>query len=36
MEFKEIKVEDLQMNPFTKIGTEWMLITAGGEKAIIQ
>lgn len=32
MEFKEIKVEDLQMNPFTKIGTEWMLITAGVKK----
>lgn len=33
MKFKEIKVEDFQMNPFTKIGTEWMLITAGDEKS---
>lgn len=30
--FKEIKVEELQFNPFTKIGSEWMLITAGNEK----
>lgn len=32
MGFKEIKVEELQFNPFTKIGNEWMLITAGDEK----
>lgn len=32
MSFKEIKIEELQFNPFTKIGTEWMLITAGDEK----
>lgn len=31
MEFKEIAVEELQFNPFTKIGKEWMLVTAGDE-----
>ena len=25
-------MEELNFNPFTKIGTEWMLITAGDEK----
>lgn len=30
-EFKEVSVETLQMNPFTKIGKEWMLVTAGDE-----
>ena len=29
MNFKEITAEELNMNPFTKIGSEWMLITAG-------
>lgn len=29
MNFKEIKPEELQFNPFKKIGKEWMLITAG-------
>ncbi len=28
---KEISVRDLQLNPMTRIGTEWMLITAGTE-----
>lgn len=33
MGFKEINAEELQFNPFTKIGKEWMLVTAGdGEK----
>ena len=32
MGFHEIKVEELEMNPFTKIGSEWMLITAGNEE----
>lgn len=32
MNFKEIKIEDLQMNPFTKIGKEWTLITAGNKE----
>lgn len=31
--FKEVKIEELQINPFTKIGKEWMLITAGNEEA---
>lgn len=29
--FKEIAIESLSFNPFTKIGEEWMLITAGDE-----
>ena len=32
MAFKEIKIEELSFNPFTKIAKEWMLITAGDEK----
>lgn len=32
MGFKEVKIEDLQFNPFTKIGKEWLLITAGNEE----
>lgn len=31
MGFKEIAISDLQFNPFTKIGSQWMLITAGDE-----
>ena len=31
MAFKEIAIESLEFNPFTKIGKEWMLITAGDE-----
>ncbi len=27
--FKEIKIEEMKFNPFTMIGKEWMLITAG-------
>ncbi len=27
--FKEINISNLSLNPFTKIGKEWMLITAG-------
>ncbi|KOF58019.1 MULTISPECIES: flavin reductase [Clostridium] len=27
--FKEVEIKELQFNPFTKIGNEWMLITAG-------
>ena len=30
--FKEISIKDLSLNPFTKIGKEWMLITAGNEE----
>ncbi|MBR2949147.1 MAG: flavin reductase family protein [Lachnospiraceae bacterium] len=29
---KEINVKELQMNPMTLIGNEWMLITAGNEE----
>lgn len=32
MSFKEIKAEELSMNPFTKIGKEWLLLTAGNEE----
>lgn len=32
MGFKEVKVEELTMNPFTTIGKEWLLITAGNEE----
>ena len=32
MGFKEVKAEELTMNPFTKIGKEWLLITAGNEE----
>lgn len=32
MSFKEIKAEELKFNPFSKIGSEWMLITAGDQK----
>lgn len=32
MSFKEGKLSDLQLNPFTKIGSQWMLITAGNEE----
>ena len=31
MAFKEIAPEDLMLNPFMKIGKEWMLITAGAD-----
>ncbi len=33
MYFKEVKIENLKkLDPFTKIGKEWILITAGDEK----
>ena len=32
MSFSEVKAEELTMNPFTKIGKEWLLITAGNEE----
>lgn len=31
MSFKEIEIKNLNMNPFTLIGDEWLLITAGTE-----
>lgn len=30
---REISIKDLNLNPFLKIGKEWMLITAGNEEA---
>lgn len=30
---REIPIQDLQLNPMTKIGREWMLITAGNADA---
>ena len=32
MSFQEVEIKDLKFNPFTKIGTDWMLITAGNEE----
>lgn len=32
MSFKEIKIEDVKINPFTAIGDDWTLITAGNEE----
>ncbi len=32
MSFKEVEIETLSFNPFTKISKEWMLITAGNEE----
>lgn len=32
MSFKEVKAEELKFNPFTKIGHEWLLITAGSQE----
>ncbi len=32
MGFGEVNAEELQFNPFTKIGKEWLLVTAGDEK----
>lgn len=31
--FKEINIEELGMNPFTKIGNEWALLTAGSSES---
>ena len=32
MAFKEVAIESLEFNPFTKSSKEWMLVTAGDEK----
>lgn len=32
MSFRERKAEDLNVNPFLKIGKDWMLVTAGTEE----
>ena len=29
MNFKELNINDFYCNPFSKIGTEWMLISSG-------
>lgn len=34
MSFKEIKPEELNFNPFTRIGSDWMLLTAGTKDKI--
>ena len=34
MSFQKINIQDLSINPFQKIGKEWMLITAGDEKKV--
>lgn len=31
MRFQEIQATELNLNPFTKIGSQWMLVTAGDE-----
>lgn len=31
MSFKEISINELEVNPFTLIGNEWLLVTAGTE-----
>ena len=33
MAFKEINIENLSFNPFTLIGKEWALLTAGNEES---
>ncbi len=32
MGFKEVKLEEVEFNPFSRIGKQWMLLTAGDEK----
>ncbi len=32
MGFQEVGIETLEMNPFQKIGKQWMLVTAGDEQ----
>lgn len=34
MSFKEIKPEELQKNPFTMVGKEWLLVTAKKEEKV--
>lgn len=33
MNFKEISIDELNFNPFTKIGKEWFLVTAGDKES---
>ncbi len=32
MDFKKINIKEMSFNPFSKIGDDWMLITAGNEE----
>ncbi len=32
MSFKQVKIEDLQLNPWQTIGQDWLLVTAGDEQ----
>ena len=32
MSFREVKAEELNLNPFTTIGKDWLLITAGTQE----
>ena len=34
MDFKKIDINNISFNPFSKIGNEWMLITAGNEEKV--
>lgn len=34
MTFEKINIEDLKINPFTSIGKDWMLITAGHQEQV--
>lgn len=34
MSFQKINIQDLSINPFQKIGKEWMLITAGDQQKV--
>ena len=34
MGFREVNAEELQFNPFTKIGKEWLLVTALSRRAM--
>ena len=33
MSFKQVKIEDLQLNPWQTIGQDWLLVTAGDERS---
>ncbi len=34
MAFKEVAIESLEFNPFTKISKEWMLVTSEMKKRV--
>ena len=33
--FQEVSVDYMDMNPFKKIGKDWMLVTAGDEEKLL-